>query len=67
MLITVAVSIKYLQNGSLIPCRESPVKKGLLLKEKNMLPRGSIFFPFRVAPLRIENNFKGHLIEKPPK
>ena len=32
-----------------------------------MLPIGSIFFPLKVAPMRIENNFKGHLIEKPPK
>ena len=32
-----------------------------------MLPMGSIFFPLRVAPMRLENNFKGHLIEKPPK
>ena len=31
--------------------------KGLLLKE-------SIFFPLKVAPMRIENNIKGHLIEK---
>ena len=28
-----------------------------------MLPMGSIFFPLRVAPMRIENNFKRHLIE----
>ena len=28
---------------------------------------GSIIFPLRVAPLRIENNFKEHWIEKPPK
>ena len=29
-----------------------------------MLPIGSIFFPLKVAPMRIENNFKGHLILK---
>ena len=28
---------------------------------------GSIFLPLKVAPMRIENNFNGHLIEKPPK
>ena len=34
---------------------------------KNMLPIGSIFFPIIVAPARIDNNFKGHQIEKPQK
>ena len=29
-----------------------------------MLPIGSIFFPLRVGPMRIENNFKVHSIEK---
>ena len=28
---------------------------------------GSIFFPLKVASMRIENNFKGHQIEKPSK
>ena len=32
-----------------------------------MLPTGSIFFPLKVAAMRIENNFKGHYIEKLPK
>ena len=32
-----------------------------------MLPTGSIFFPLKVAHMQIRNNFKGHLIEKPPK
>ena len=36
------------------------VSKGLHLK-------GSIFFPLKVAPMRIENNINGHSIEKPPK
>ena len=27
---------------------------------------GSIFFPLKVSPGRIENNFKMHKIEKPP-
>ena len=30
-----------------------------------MLPIESIFFPLKVVPMRIENNFKGHYIEKP--
>ena len=36
-------------------------------KGKDMLPIGSIFFPFKVAPMRIDNKFKGHYIEKQPK
>ena len=32
----------------------------LLLKEM----KGSIFFPLKVAPIRIENNFKGRLVGK---
>ena len=32
-----------------------------------MLPIRNIFFPITVAHMRIENNFKGHKIEKPPK
>ena len=38
--------------------------KGATIKGKNMLPIGSIFFPFKVVPMRINNNFKGHYIEK---
>ena len=46
--------------------------KGATIKGKNMLPIGSIFmgnifFPLKAAPMRKENNFKGHLIEKTPK
>ena len=33
---------------------------GTTIKGKNMLPIGSIFFPLRVAPMRIENNLKWH-------
>ena len=33
------------------------VLKGATMKRKNMLPLG-IFFPFRAAPLRIENNYE---------
>ena len=33
--------------------------KGTIIKEKNMLPTGRIFFPLRVvAPMRKENNFE---------
>ena len=38
--------------------------KDTTIKGKNMLPIGSIFFPLKVVPVRIDNNFKGHLIEK---
>ena len=31
-----------------------------------MLPMGSILFPLIVAPMNIENDFKGHLFEKSP-
>ena len=35
------------------------VLKGATIKEKNMLPIGSILFPLRVATMRIKYNFKG--------
>ena len=38
-----------------------------MLPVKIMLPTGSLFIPLKVAPARIENNFKGYLIEKQPK
>ena len=41
--------------------------KGATIKGKNMLHIGSIFFPLKVVPMRIENSFKEHKIEKPPK
>ena len=47
--------------------RGNHVLKGATIKAKNMLPIGSIFFPLRVAPTRIENNFKRHYLEKPTK
>ena len=34
------------------------------IKGKNMLPIGSIFFPFKVAPIRIDDDFKGHSFKK---
>ena len=37
------------------------------IKGTNMLPIGSIFFSLGEAPIRIVNNFNGHLIEKPLK
>ena len=39
------------------------VLKGAIIKGKNTLPTGCILFPLKVAPMRIENNFKGHKIE----
>ena len=40
--------------------RGNVILKGTTIKGKNMLP-GSIFFPLKVALMRIENNFKGHI------
>ena len=54
----------------MIQCGEKHVLKGVTIKGKNMLCMlsiGSIFFSLRVAPMRIENNFKMHEIEKAPK
>ena len=47
--------------------RKVHVLKGDTNKAKNMAPIGSILFPLKVAPMRIENDFKGHLIEELPK
>ena len=58
--------------------RGNHVLKVATIKGKNMLPIGSIFFPlkvapmehilsFKVAPMRIDDNFNGNLIVKPPK
>ena len=47
--------------------RKKHVLKVAAFKRKNMLPKGSIFFPLKVAPLTKENNYKGYYIEKPPK
>ena len=41
--------------------------KGLGLKERICSSLGSIFFPLIIAPMRKENNLKGHLIETLPK
>ena len=43
------------------------VSKGATVKQKNMLPIGSIFFSLKVAAIRKEKKFKGHKIEIPPK
>ena len=69
----VSVSINQLLNGlySLFSCSENHVLKGATMKRKyfshgttikgkNMLP---IFFPLRVAPMRIENNLTWHYEE----
>ena len=34
--------------------------KGATIKGKDMLHVGSIFFPLRVVPMRIENDLKEH-------
>ena len=57
---------------AVLPVRLEPAQvkhstTALPIKGKNMLPIGSIFFPFKEAPMRKENNFKEHFIEKPPK
>ena len=41
--------------------------KDTTIKGKNMLLIGSIFFPLKVVPVRIDNNFEGHLIGKTAK
>ena len=38
------------------------ILKSATIKGRNMLLIGSIFFPLRVAPMRIESNFKGYYI-----
>ena len=45
---------------------EETTFKRASIKRKNMLPIGSIFFPLKVDPMRIDNNYIGHWIEKPP-
>ena len=47
--------------------RRTDALKWATIKGKNMLPIGSIFFSLKVAPMRINNNFKEYKIEKPPK
>ena len=37
--------------------RENHVLKVATIQGKNMLPIGSIFFPLKVAPMRMDNNF----------
>ena len=41
--------------------------KGATVKGKNILSIGSMFFPLKVAPKRIDNNIKCHYIEGQPK
>ena len=40
--------------------RENHALKGATINGKNMLPIRSIFFPLKVTPIRIDNNFIGH-------
>ena len=44
---------------SMLKSQGNHILKGATIKGKNMLPIGGIFFPLRVAPMRIENNLKG--------
>ena len=52
------------EQWSLFQCRGNHVSKGATIKEKNL---GRVFFSLKVAPMRIQSNFKGHWIEKLPK
>ena len=64
----VSVSINQLYNHTeQFSMSKKPCGKRATIKGKTMLAIGSIFFSLRVIPMRIENIFKGHLIEKPPK
>ena len=47
--------------------RGNYILKGATIKGNNKIPIGSIFLLLKVAPMRIDNNFKGHEIEKLPK
>ena len=47
--------------------RINNVLKAATIKRKDILPIGSIFFLLKVAPMRIESNFKMYQIEKLPK
>ena len=63
---TVVCWYPYHQNTT-FQLRGNHVLKGATIKGKHMLPMGSIFFPLKAAPMRIDNTFKRHYIEKPPK
>ena len=47
-----------LNNSVRISMHRKPRLKMGTIKGKIMLPIGSVFFPLRVAPMRIENNFE---------
>ena len=47
--------------------RENHVLKGATVKGKNMLPIGSILYPLKVAPMRVEAIFFCITFMKPPK
>ena len=44
----------------MFPRRENSILKRVTIKGK------PIFFPSRVAPIRKENNFRGHQVKKTP-
>ena len=57
--VLVSVLINQLQNRRVCFNVEEPSLKRATIKGKNMLHLGSIFFPFRVAPMRIDFFLKG--------
>ena len=44
---------------SMFQHRGNHILKGATSKGKNMLPKGSIFFPLKVAPVRTEKTLNG--------
>ena len=66
MLVSVSSKTRF-EQWSMLRRRGKFVLEGATFKGKNMLLMRSIFFLFIVAPVNIENNFKGPYIEKPPK
>ena len=60
MLVSVSSKNALLNGRVCFNVEETISQKGATIKGKNMLRIGSIFFPLKVAPMRIENNFKGY-------
>ena len=48
-------TLTYFEWLSMCQSNGNHVLKGATIKGKNLLPMGSIFFPLKVAPMRIEN------------
>ena len=51
---------KTFERWSIFQHRRNYLLKVTTIKGKNMLPIESIFFPLKVVPVRLGNNFKGH-------